>query len=258
MTELPRYLIVGRGRWASRMQTILIGEAREVCSLEQSRLARSEEVLAYRARLQSAFKASGAQIAWLCVPPGSHIPVMMEAAIESGLHVVVEKPWLCSAEDTHRLEALGKARNTLLGIHYEYCLVDQVEAWRREWNPGAGLRFGGRLNISRPNHTGLSALDNLGSHLFSIHEYCVPHSAIAEIDCDYGQLDERRVWLGSQGRRIAEIDLLANKEPIIQRFIARVEAAIRGADFPFGLQFALNVAERSALWQQQAERRAQL
>jgi hypothetical protein len=258
MTEPPRYLIVGRGRWASRMQAILTGEARGVSSVEQCRRAPSEEALAYRARLQSAFKASGAQIAWLCVPPGSHIPVMMEAAIEVGLHVVVEKPWLCSADDTHRLEALGKAGNILLGIHYEYCLVDQVEAWRREWNPGTGLRFGGRLNISRPNHTGLSALDNLGSHLFSIHEYCVPHSAIAEIDCDYEKSDERRVWLESQGRRIAGIDLLANKEPIIQRFIARVETAIRGADFPFGLQFALNVAERAALWRQQAERRAPL
>jgi hypothetical protein len=230
------------------MQTILTGEARGISSLEQSRRAPSEEALAYRARLQSACKASGAQIAWLCVPPGSHIPVMIEAAIEAGLHVVVEKPWLGSAEETRRLEALGKAHNRLLGIHYEYCLVHQVEAWRREWNPGAGLRFGGRLNISRPNHTGLSALDNLGSHLFSIHEYCVPHSAIAEIDCAYGQPDERSVWLESQGRRIAEIDLLANKQPIIQRFIGRVEAAIRGADFPFGLQFALNVAERAELW----------
>jgi hypothetical protein len=191
------------------MHTILTGEARGISSLEQSRRAPSEEALAYRARLQSACKASGAQIAWLCVPPGSHIPVMIEAAIEAGLHVVVEKPWLGSAEETRRLEALGKAHNRLLGIHYEYCLVHQVEAWRREWNPGAGLRFGGRLNISRPNHTGLSALDNLGSHLFSIHEY---------------------------------------KQPIIQRFIGRVEAAIRGADFPFGLQFALNVAERAELW----------
>ena len=33
---------------------------------------------------------------------------MIEAAIEAGLHVVVEKPWLCSAEETRRLQSLGE------------------------------------------------------------------------------------------------------------------------------------------------------
>jgi predicted dehydrogenase len=252
MTERPRYVIVGRGRWASRMRSILEGEGRSVHSVERSRRTASEESLAYRGRLQSDFQKSGAQIAWLCVPPGNHVPIMIEAAIDTALHVVVEKPWLCSAAETHRLESLAKSNNRLLAIHYEYCLVDQVEAWRRDWHPGAGLRFAGRLNISRPNHIGLSALDNLGSHLFSIHQYCVPQSTIVEIGCAYEKQDERRVWLEKQGQQIAEINLLATKEPIIQRFVARVEAAIDGADFPFGLGFALEVAERSAFWASQA------
>jgi Oxidoreductase family, NAD-binding Rossmann fold len=238
------------------MQAILTGEGRGVAALVQSRRPASESECAYRERLLAAFRTSGAQIAWLCVPPGSHIPVMMEATIEAGLHVVVEKPWLCSAEETHRLEALAKARNSLLAIHYEYCMMEQVESWRREWNPGSGLGFGGRMTVSRPNHIGLSALDNFGSHLLSIHEYCVPNAQISEINCAYEQRDERRVWLDKGDRRIAEIDLLANKEPIIQRFVAQVEAATRGAHFSLGLQFALRVAERSALWMQQVASRA--
>jgi hypothetical protein len=238
------------------MQAILAGEGRGVASLVQSRRLATESASAYRERLLAAFRTGGAQIAWLCVPPGSHIPIMMDASIEAGLHVVVEKPWLCSAEETHRLEALAKARNSLLAIHYEYCMMEQVESWRREWNPGSGLGFGGRMTISRPNHIGLSALDNLGSHLLSIHEYCVPSAQISEINCAYEQRDERRVWLDKGDRRIAEIDLLANQEPIIQRFIARVEAATRGAHFTLGLQFALRVAERSAVWMQQAANRA--
>jgi hypothetical protein len=257
MIEAPRYLIVGRGRWATRMHAILTGEKRQVASLEQSRRAVLEEESGYRARLQASFRASRAQIAWLCVPPGDHIPTMMEAAIEEGLHVVVEKPWLCSADETRRIEARAKGRKALLAIHYEYCMMEQMAAWRRERNAGSGLLFGGRMNISRANHLGLSALDNLGSHLFSIHEHCVPNAKIAEIDCNYEKSDERHVWLGERNKRVAEIDLLANKEPIIQRFIAGVEAGIRGASFPFGLQFALHVAERSALWLRQTERRAQ-
>ncbi len=250
MTELPGYVIVGRGRWASRMTTILAGENRRVTSLEQSRRAPSEDDYAYRERLRSSLKSSGAQVVWLCVPPGDHIPFMIEAAIEADLHVVVEKPWFCSGAETRRLQALGKSRNAVLAIHYEYCLLEQVETWQRDWSTAAGVSFAGRMKINRPNHTGIAALDNLGSHLFSIHEYCVPNSVVAEIDCGYQQPDERRVWLTKQDRQIAEIDLLANKEPIIQRFIARVEAAIDGSEFPLDLSFALKVAERAALWRQ--------
>jgi hypothetical protein len=257
MTERSRYLIVGRGRWAARMRGILENERRSVVSLEQSRRGPSEDAHGYRERLLSFFKASGAQIAWLCVPPGGHIPTMVEAAVEAGLHVVVEKPWLCSAQETHRLESVARARNILVGIHYEYCMMEQVESWRREWCPGVGLHFGGRMTISRPNHIGLSALDNLGSHLFSIHEYCAPDSAVATIDCAYEQPDDRRVWLDRKGQRVAEIDLLANKEPIIQRFIAHMESATRGAAFSFDLQFALRVAERTSLWMRQTGRSAQ-
>jgi Oxidoreductase family, NAD-binding Rossmann fold len=233
------------------MQAILAGEGRNATLLQQSRRASTEQDLAYYERLRSAFEASGSEIAWLCVPPGTHIPVLMKAAIDSDLHVVVEKPWLCSEEITQGLEARAKAQHKVIGIHYEYCLMEVAETWRREWNSGNGMAFGGRMHVNRPDHIGLSALDNLGSHLFSIHEYCVPNAEITEMDCAYAQPDDRRVWLESGGRQLAEINLLTNKEPIIQRFIARVESAARGAAFPFDLQFALRIAERTAQWRRQ-------
>jgi hypothetical protein len=259
MTELPQYVVVGRGRWASRMNAILGADPRFAGSLEQTRRQPTEDTSSYRQRLASAFKSSGAQIAWLCVPPGEHIPAMIEAAIDAGLHVIVEKPWFCSREETHRLQALSKSQNRVVAIHFEYCLLEEVQRWRSEWHSSVGLSFSGRLTVNRPNHMGIPALDNLGSHLFSMHEYCVPNAAILEIDCGYERPNERRVWLNqsNSGIRIAEIDLLANKEPIIQRFFARVEAAIRGDEFPFDLSFALRVAERAALWRKQAERQTQ-
>jgi hypothetical protein len=236
------------------MQAILAGEGRHATLLQQNRRASAELDSAYYERLRGAFEASGSQIAWLCVPPGTHIPVMMKAAISSGLHVVVEKPWLCTAEITQRLEARAKAQHKVIGIHYEYCLMEAAETWRREWNSGNGMAFGGRMHVDRPDHIGLPALDNLGSHLFSIHEYCVPNAEIKEMDCAYAQPDDRRAWLESGGRPLAEINLLSNKEPIIQRFIACVESATRGAAFPFDLQFALRVAERTAQWRRQTSK----
>lgn len=254
MTDVPKYVVVGRGRWAARMKTILNADNRLGASLEHSRQAAAEDDQAYRDRLRSSLQSSRVQIAWLCVPPGTHIPIMIEAAVEAGLHVVVEKPWFCSPEETHRLQALGKRHERVLAIHYEYCLLHEVQTWRSKWHNAGGLSLGGRMKVNRPNHIGITALDNLGSHLFSIHEYGAPQSAITEIDCVYEQPDDRRVWLDLDDRRIAEIDLLANKEPIIQRFFARVEAATRGDEFPLDLNFALKVAERTALWRRQLNR----
>ena len=248
MTEAYKYVVVGRGRWAPRIKSILAAEGRNVCSLENARRANHENESTYYSRLTTLFRSSAAQIAWLCLPPGEHLPFLISVAIESGLHVIVEKPWLCSQAQTAHLEALAKSHGARLAVHYEYCLMEAVEAWRRNYKGGADLRFAGRLNVARPNHIGLPALENLGSHLFSIHEYSVPHSTIEEIGCAYEQPDERRVWLKNQNRPIAEIDLLANKEPIIQRFFARVESAIRGGEFPFDLQFGLRVAQRTAAW----------
>ena len=186
MTE-PKYVIVGRGRWAGRMHCILSGAGRKVASLGQSRPASSETESGYRQRFSDSFKSTGAQIAWLCVPPGRHVAVLTESALEAGLHVVVEKPWFCSPEETGLLEALAKARHAIVAIHYEYCLMTQVETWHREWSGGKSLQFRGHMKVNRPDHIGLPALENLGSHLFSIQEFAVPESTVAEIDCGYEQ-----------------------------------------------------------------------
>ena len=245
MLEGPSYLILGRGRWAGRMQNILVTENRRVTSIPEARRASGETDAAYRSRLAEAIRASDAQIAWLCVLPGPHLPIMIEAALDAGLHVVAEKPWQGSQRDTTLLAARAKSLHRLIAVHFEYCLLEELERWRKDFHPGTGLRFGGHFFLKRPDHTRMPAMDNLGSHLLAIREYGVPQSAVQEIRCGYEQPDERSVWLERRNTRVAFIDLLANKEPIIQRFIAKVEASLDGADFPLDLEFALRVSEEA-------------
>jgi predicted dehydrogenase len=242
MAEEPSYVILGRGRWAARMQSILAAENRNVALIPETRRLSEESHGAYHLRLATGMRASGAQIAWLCVLPGSHVPVMIDAALAAGLHVVVEKPWQGSQRITESLAAKAKSQHRLIAIHFEYCLLDEVERWRRDFKPGTGLRFGGHFFLNRPDHTGMSALDNLGSHLLAIRAYAAPKSAVQEIRCGYEQPDERSVWLEKRNSRAAFIDLLAHKEPIIQRFVAKVEASLERGSFPFDLDFALRVA----------------
>jgi hypothetical protein len=242
MPDGPSYVILGKGRWAGRMQSILAAENRSVGSITQTRRASGESDTAYRSRLAEAMRTSNAQIAWLSVLPGPHVPLMIDAALDAGLHIIAEKPWQGSQRLTSSLAARAKSLHRLIAIHFEYCLLEEVERWRRDFHSGTGLRFGGRFFLSRPDHTGMSAMDNLGSHLLAIRAYAAPNSALQEVRCGYEQPDERSVWLQKGSTRVAFINLLENKERIIQRFIAKAEASLEGADFPFDLNFGSRVA----------------
>jgi len=241
MAEGPAYVVLGRGRWAQKLQPIIAGEGRTVAMITKTRQRQSETESSYVSRLAEAMKTSRGQIAWLCVSPGQDVSLMIQAALEAGLHVIAEKPWYGSAEDTERLQALARTRRRLIGVHFEYLVHGEVEKWKSSFCPGSELRFGGHFFLSRADHLGLPAIENLGCHLLSIREFAVPGSEVAQVLCAYESPDERVVWLERKGKRIATIDLLQGSERIIQGFMKKVEAALDGAAFPFDLDFALRV-----------------
>lgn len=242
MVERPSYAIVGDGYWARRMQAIL-GEGHRVMCIEHPRSGAEESADDYRSRLSQLLEDTGMQMAWICVPPGPHIPLMIEAALQAGLHVIVEKPWLSSREESERLRKLASRKKRIAGVHYEYCLLAEVETWRRDLHLGTGLEFGGCFNVSRTNRLRIDALDNLGTHLMAIWKYAVPRGRVSHIQCEYETADERKVWVEKAGKRVASINFLENHEPIIQRFIEMADRAIGGAPFPFSIDFAAQVAE---------------
>jgi predicted dehydrogenase len=242
MAEAPGYVIVGRGRWAQKMRPIISGEGRRVVSVEETRQRQSERESDYIERLSAAMKSSAAQIAWLCILPGPHMCLMIRAAIGAGLHVIVEKPWYGSSEDTQSLQVLARSRGRVIAVHFEYLILKEVEEWRASFHPGAGCGFGGRFFLSRSDKSGIPPIDNLGCHLLAIREYAVPSSEISEIHCGYELPDERLVWIDRGDQRLSSIDLFTHGQPIIQRFMQKVEAALDGAAFPFDLEFARRVA----------------
>jgi len=235
MPENWSYVILGRGRWARRMREILECEGRRVACIEQTRKQAAE--------LTDTMRASGAQAAWLCVPPGPHVAPMMNAAIEAGLHAIAEKPWMCSEVETQSLAGAARARGVRLGVHFEYCLLDEIESWRERFHAVRGLRFGGRFTVSHADRLGIPALENLGSHLLAIRRYASPHSELSELFCAYNSADERRVWIENES-----VDFLENRQPVIQRFIRKFEAPIQDAEFPLRIEFASQVAADLARW----------
>jgi hypothetical protein len=244
MADGSAYIIVGKGRWGTRMHALLAGEGRRVEFAQGSRREAGETDVGYEARMTRNVRESSAQIAWLCVPPGPHVPRLTRAVLTAGLHVIVEKPWNYSREETVALQRVADTKKLKIGVHFEYCFLSGVERWRREHARRPDLRFSGIFTTSASDHMGVSAMQNLGSHLFSIHGHAVPNAAIEEIRCGYDSANQRTVWLESGNERVAEIDLLAHQEPIIQRFLARFESSLAGDAFPIDLGFAQRVNEK--------------
>ena len=238
----PKYVILGNGRWAGVIHGIL-AQQRQVVLVDGTRRLDGESDPEYQARIARALTKTGATVAWICVPPSPNTPALTSAAIDSGMSVIAEKPWNWGEEASQLLIAQAHARGVLIGVHYEYCLLDAVEAWRGRWQRGAGLHFSGRYTTSRPDRLGIPALENLGCHLFAIHAYAVPEAAISAIYCGYGEGEERIVMLGGGQRSMTAIDFSSNQEPIIQRYIERFEEGLGGTQFPFTLGFAVEVWE---------------
>jgi len=243
MSRPPAYVILGRGRWAQRMNLVLRGEGRTVAILTDTRRPPAESHEGYRLRLSQGIRASGAQVAWLCVPPGDHLAAMLEAVIDAGVHAVIEPPLRLSVDQTNEWAGRFSSNAKVVGVHYEYCLLDQLNQWTSEYRGGEGYRFAGVLRHSRRDQLGLPAMEVLGTHLLSIREFAASNAAMGQIDCGYELADVRRVWLELGQRKLGEIDFTHSREPLIQRYVARLEEALAGAEFAFGLQFAGRVAE---------------
>jgi hypothetical protein len=230
-----------------RMHAMLVGEGRRAEFAAGLRRGTNESSGAYESRLAQTFSDSSAQIAWLCVPPGAHVPMLIRAAFAAGLHVIVEKPWLYSSQETALLQAAATKERLQGGVHFEYCLLSEIENWRRKHARQDDLAFGGTFNVHAADRLGISAMQNLGTHLVAMREYAVPHSRLSNIYCGYELPDERTVWLDSAERRVATIDFLGSKEPIVQRFLARFENSLDGSTFPFDFAFAQRVNENVRL-----------
>lgn len=250
MAEAPSYAILGRGRWARVIHDVLAGLGRRSTFIEGSRRESSESDSRYKSRLSAKLAESRAEIAWISTLPGPHVPLMTEAAIAAGLHVIAEKPWPYSLNETRPCLDRARVKGRHIGVHFEYCLLDAVESWRSQFNRGAELAFGGHFRVAGPDRLSMSAIDNLGCHLMAIREYAVPESRVSEVVCDYESVNERKVWLERDRREVASASFSENKEPIIQRYIARFEGALDGAAFPFDLEFAARVADSLAGWKQ--------
>jgi hypothetical protein len=222
------------------MAALLESTDRDVVAISAARRHEHEDEDAFVARASTDLARAGVDAVWLCVPPGPHVPLLVRAALAAHLHTIVEKPWNYGAD---AVSALAREHRLVVAVDFEYCFLDGVRRWHDEAIAAAGdLTFGGRFAVAGGNRLGISALDNLGSHLVAIQRHAAPTAPIASLDCAYDRAPERRVWLDRGGERVAEVDFTDNDEPILQRFVDGFEDAWSSGRFPLDIEFAAGVA----------------
>ncbi len=237
----PRYTILGKGRWAHVLTDILGGMGRQAAMLDGVRRASDESDSEYRARLADRLHDAG-EIVWIAVPPGPHSVAMLEAALEAGRHVIVEKPWLAAPSQSRTLETRAVSLGLRCAVHYQYLFLTEVQELLASGIDGAGMVFSGQFTIARTSRNGIPAGPNLGSHLVALWRGAFPAADRGSLIAGYEQENLRMISL--EGRAAPHIvDFTVNAEPIIQRFVAAFEAGDPG---PVGLELAAEIGEIAA------------
>lgn len=200
-----------------------------------------ESDTAYRARLTALLGDSG-DILWIAVPPGLHSVAMVEAALDAGCHIIVEKPWLADPSQSLLLETRAAMLGLRCAVHFQYLFLDAIRSLRAIGNDGAGAVFSGQFTIARASANGVPAGPNLGSHLVSLWRVAFPAAALGSLVVGYEQENRRMMCLHSdQAARL--VDFTDNAEPIIQRFVTAFES---GAPGLVGLSLAAEIGEIAA------------
>ena len=238
---MSRICLIGKGQWGGKLYEILSREGVLADWPSLSRCAPDESIDEYRRRVLDVFRKCKGDVVWLATPPVNQ-SLMIELAIEAGKHIVVEKPWSVSAEETKRLSYLAKEKGLITGVSYIYCFLNGVVEKAEKLSKARKVE--GCFSVRTKNRLLLSSLDNLGSHIVAIRNYICPEAELHNLKTAYGVINERSVTLYYSGNIVENIDFTITQEPVVQRFTAAFLNQVKnGAAFEFDFNFASMVME---------------
>ena len=237
-----RYAIVGNGAWGKVITEILRSLCREVTTIELSRKSNEQSETEFKNIVRSKFRevSRHVKILWLAVPPGNQA-TLIEEALLLGFHVIVEKPLVLDASETHKLQQLANVKRLQVGVHYQYCYLTEFYNLQNSEQFPNKATFSGIFDIEKKNRFNISAGVNLASHLFAIKLMHFQNTSFGSITASYQNINKRCVNIHTNNRQHI-IDFTNNNEPLIQRFIADFEySIIEHYPFLINLKFSENV-----------------
>ena len=144
MTAPLGVAVVGAGYWGPNLvrnfEAFPGTEVRWVCDLDLDRaraIARQHGGLPTTASLDDVLSDSNVEAVAIATPVESHMEAAL-ACLETGRHVLVEKPLAMSVADGRKLVTIADQRGLILMCDHTYCYTPPVRRIR-EWSRGGGL-----------------------------------------------------------------------------------------------------------------------
>jgi hypothetical protein len=238
-----KYGVIGNGRWGKIISELLSSISEGVLILNSEKRLLGEDDIQYKARLKKLLQSSGihdVDIVWIAIPAKDH-KVVIESVLSHKKHIVVEKPWLLSADEIYYLSGLARDSGKRIGVHYQYCYLNKLPLIAKVVRNLKGVSFQGEFCISRFNRLKIPAINNLGVHLLAIKNVHFPNSHIKKIHSKYEAEDLRNVSI-SHPNYFSKINFLKNDEHLIERFISDFEnSIIKNKIFPLDLMVMLRI-----------------
>lgn len=173
---------------------------------------------------EEAKREDGIQAVSIATPNGTHYAIS-KAALESGLHVICEKPLCFTTEEALELEALAKAKNRVVGITYGYSGHQMIEQARQLIANGelgeiriVNMQFAHGFHSGEveeqsastkwrvdPKMAGPSyVLGDLGTHPLFLSEVMLPNMKIQKLMCTRQSFVKNRAPLEDNAYTIME------------------------------------------------------
>lgn len=142
MNNLPKFLktalVVGLGSIGKRHIKILkeiYPEIRIIVLRHRKESSKLKQVDKTVYNLEEALNHNP-EIALICNPSSKHLEVAIPL-VESGIHLLIEKPVSSKSEEVNKLIALNKKRNTKILVGYNLKFLDSLNAFKEEVNKGS-------------------------------------------------------------------------------------------------------------------------
>jgi GFO/IDH/MocA oxidoreductase family protein len=237
---MSRICVVGRGNWGTKLQGILFREGLLADWPLLPRRTLHENSDLFRSRVRAVLQKSRGDVVWLAVPPADQA-LMVEAVIDLGRHVIIEKPWMVSHSITKELVNRAQKCGVMTGVSYIYCFLDSVIKQAELFKQAEG--FEGDFFVATDNRLGLPSVYNLGAHLLAIRGYVCPNAKLLNLRTGYNSENTRSVtfYYGSSRKHI---EFLYTSEPIVQRFaMTFLNGITSGTSFKFDLAFSSKITK---------------
>jgi len=180
--------LIGVGYWGANLARAASqldeGSLSRICELRPDALSRVERTfpgVETTASVDDFFEKPGVDAVVVATPAATHFE-LAKRALDTGHHVLVEKPLASSVAECDELDALARARDLVLMAGHTFIYSNPVREIRRRLDVGelgapryASLR---RLNMGRVRDD-VNALWNLGPHDVSILDYVLGEAPTA-------------------------------------------------------------------------------